>query len=296
MFARPSFGNLPGADLGQCRVIVVDDDPECLTEYVEMIEGLGYSCLQADKASDALRLISSDPDVGIVVTDVEMPGMDGLTLLEELSTRFMSSRPLVALVVTGQSSLQTAVRAMRSSAMDFLPKPVTLDDLSASLRRASARWMQMYGQFSIAALGRMADARNQTLDPAANGSDLEVPTPSQLQAFARATARSRQSRARFLDPTLFSDPAWDILLDLASAAFDGKPVPVSSVCAATQAPLSTALRYVRQLTDSGLIRSWRDPGDKRRTLVELQPETFDSMKAYLISARRQQLASARTQG
>lgn len=292
MFARTAFKNLSGPSLDQLRVVVVDDDPDCLAEFSEMIEGLGYSCVRADSASEALRIISADRGIGIVVTDVQMPAIDGLTLLEELSARFMASRPLVTLVVTGQSSLQTAVHAMRSRAMDFLTKPVSLEDLSAALRRASARWMQMNGQLSIAALVRMTEARNQALKPTTARSESEIPTEAQLQAFARAVARSHQSRAKILDPDLFSDPAWDILLDLSLAAFDGKPVPVSSVCAATQAPLSTALRYVRQLTDSGLIRSWRDPNDKRRTLVELQPKTFESMKAYLIAARRQQLASA----
>ncbi|MFM5949736.1 MAG: hypothetical protein ACKOPM_10985 [Novosphingobium sp.] len=100
--------------------------------------------------------------------------------------------------------------------------------------------------------------------------------------------RYRQNRAQFLDPALFADPAWDIRLGLTSAALEGKPVPASSVSAASQAPISTAVRYIRQLADAGLIRSWRDPEDKRRTLLELEPETLQAMQDYLSSVQESQ--------
>ena len=80
--------------------------------------------------------------------------MDGFTLLDEISARFMTMRPLVAVVVTGHSDVESAVRAMRSNAVDFLGKPVTAQDLSAVLRRASARWAQQIGQFQLMALAR----------------------------------------------------------------------------------------------------------------------------------------------
>lgn len=281
----PEF--LPQPELDQCSVLVVDDDEDCLVEYRDLVEGLGYPCIAVANAADALRTIAADPGVGVVVTDVHMPAMDGLTLLEELSSRFMPSRPLVALVITGETSLNAAVQAMRSNAIDFLEKPVSLEDFSAALRRASLRWIQLVGQFRMAALSRLTESRRQMAPLAERESGSAPHTPRQLQAFVRSIMKSRQSRADFLDPVLFSDPAWDILLDLTSAALDGKPVPASSACAATQAPLSTALRYVRQLTDAGLIRSWKDPTDKRRTLLELEPATFESMKAYLATISQQ---------
>ncbi|MCZ8060922.1 MAG: response regulator [Novosphingobium sp.] len=118
----------------------MDDDPLCLEEYAELVENLGYDCTVAADAAQALRLIAGDPAIGIVVTDLRMPGMDGLTLLDELAHRFMPTRPLVAIVVTGNSTLETAVSAMRSSAVDFLTKPVSLDGMSGALRRAALRW------------------------------------------------------------------------------------------------------------------------------------------------------------
>lgn len=274
-----------------CSVLVVDDDAECLAEYVEMISALGYGCQGLSDAGEALRAIARDQSIGIVVTDVQMPGMDGLILLDELSARFMADRTLVALVITGQASLDNAVAAMRSSAMDFLVKPVTEGDLSAALRRAAKRRNHLVGQLQLRTLMKLAGPYGLPGGASTPDQGRAEPTKAQLQAEVRSMMRSRRKRAEFLDPALFSDPAWDILLDLTSAALEDKPIPASSACAASDAPLSTALRHVRQLVDAGLVRRWQDPMDKRRTLLELQPEAFSSMKAYLVSIWKRQLGT-----
>lgn len=257
------------------RVLFVDDDPDCLVEYVEMGEALGYSCCTAESAPAALRAIASDPSIGIVVTDVEMPTMDGISLLDEINVRFSQARPVVTIVVTGHGSLGRAVSAMRASATDFLSKPVSRDDLAAALRRSSLRWAQLVSQM------RLASVRKAALQDNA-GSD----QPRDMSAVVRSILKSRQRRAEFIGPNLFSDPAWDILLDLTSARLDGKVVPVSSVCAAAAVPMSTALRHIRQLVDSGMVRRWQDPSDKRRDLLELQPDVMAAMIDYLETVTR----------
>jgi len=96
--------------------------------------------------------------------------------------------------------------------------------------------------------------------------------------------KDRQSRSKFFDPQILSGPAWDILLDLAAAGLKGEPVPTSSACASTQVPLSTALRHVNQLVEAGLVKREADPGDKRRTLLELEPHALELMTRYLASS------------
>lgn len=272
-------------------MLVVDDDPACLDEYVELIRALGYACHGLGDSAEALRAIAQDTAIGIVVTDVQMSGMDGLSLLDELSARFMIDRPLVALVITGQASLETAVAAMRSSAMDYLAKPVSRADLSAALRRATRRWTHLVGQLRLCKLVRLAGEQGLPGGADPQGSGTAEATPAQLQAEVRSIMRLRRKRAEFVDPALFSDPAWGILLDLTSAALEGKPVPTSSACAASDAPLTTALRHVRQLVDAGIVRRWQDPIDKRRSLLELEPAAFDAMKAYLVSILKPHPAS-----
>ncbi len=274
---------------GQCTVLIVDDDIECLDEYAEMIEALGYICQKAETPGSALRMIAEDPRIGIVLADLRMPLMDGLTLLEELSARFVAARPLVAIIVTGDGSLENVVQAMRSNAIDFLTKAVGRETLSGALRRASTRWMQLVGQFNLmAALARTGAGRPVEIPQPSDSREGRDPTPEELQAFVRSIVKTRQSRSDFLDSALFADPAWEILLDLTSAGLKGRPVPPSSVCAAAQVPFTTALRYVRQLVAAGLVRRWQDPLDKRRTLLQLEDETLEAMRGYLAALWRKQ--------
>ena len=290
-----AFTEVPSAatpNLPVCRVLVVDDDAACLDEYCEIVEALGYSCVKAQHVSVALRLLAEDSTIGIVLTDLQMPTMDGFTLLEEISARFTALRPLVAVVITGQANVDSAIRAMRSNAIDFLPKPVVPDDLSAVLRRAALRWSRQVGQFRLMELARAGDqiaqvnaiASNAPHDPGPAGT--KTPTTEELVTFVRSIMRSRRRRSDFLDTNLFADPAWDILLELTSAGLMQTPVPTSSACAAAQVPLSTALRHVRHLVDSGLVKRWQDRNDKRRTLLALEGNVMESMKKYLVAVWR----------
>lgn len=267
-----------------CRVLIVDDDPLCLEEYTELVESLGYDCSVAPDAAQALRLIAGDSAIGIVVTDLRMPGMDGLTLLDELAHRFMPTRPLVAIVVTGNSTLETAVSAMRSSAVDFLTKPVSLDGMSGALRRAALRWARAVAHFKLLALTPPPEGGESSPPELPSGGPPRTPTTEELQAFAARLMQHRQRRSKFFDPQILSGPAWDILLDLAVAGLKGEMVPTSSACASTQVPLSTALRHVNQLVEAGLVRRELDPGDRRRTLLQLEPHALELMSRYLASS------------
>lgn len=258
-----------------------------MEEYVEAITLLGYRCSAAAGPLAALRAVTEDAGIEILIVDIELPDMDGITFLEELSSRFAPLRPMVALVITGQPTLESAIKAMRSNAIDFLAKPVALEDLAAALRRAATRLYYATTNSWLHALSQSTECDGPpkpSAIEAGEGANADVaPSNAKLQALVRSIKYSREARSQFLDRKLFSDPGWDMLLELTSAALEGTPIPTSSVCAATDAPFSTALRYTRQLVDAGLVRSWLDPADKRRTMLELDPVTFGLMKDYLIS-------------
>ena len=272
-------------DSAQCHILVVDDDRATAEEAVEAARLLGYHCSFALDASTALRTIAEDETIGIVVTDVQMPGMTGLSLLDELASRFASQRPLVTLVITGFGSIDVAVAAMRNEAADFLTKPVSREDLAAALRRAMRKWLRLCGERSLAALS--ASLRG----PAAEAGQPAAPAPlvpvddAELLKITRKLVRMREQRGQFLNPALFSDPMWDILLDLTSARLEDKTVPVSSVCQAAGVPMSTALRQIRSLVDMGLIRRWSDPLDRRRDLLAINDEAMAAMRQYLTYLR-----------
>src|SRR3546814_600594 len=85
----------------------------------------------------------------------------------------------------------------------------------------------------------------------------------------RDMLRLRRLRDRFFPGDLFADPAWDMLLDLMAAHLSGQRVSVSSLCIAAAVPATTALRWIRALTDHGLFLRQADPSDGRRVFIAL---------------------------
>ena len=102
----------------------------------------------------------------------------------------------------------------------------------------------------------------------------------------RAIIRARRLRARYFDAELFADPAWDMLLDLVQAEIDQLRVPVSSLCIAAAVPATTALRWIKTMTDSGLFVRRADPHDGRRVFVEMAPDTSLAMRRYFAEIGR----------
>jgi DNA-binding MarR family transcriptional regulator len=96
----------------------------------------------------------------------------------------------------------------------------------------------------------------------------------------------RRIRFRHFAASAFTDPGWDILLDLMSARLAKRPVPVSSACAAAGVPATTALRWVDQLASAGLVRRLPDPSDRRRVLLELTEDGCRRMEVYLRAVGR----------
>lgn len=100
----------------------------------------------------------------------------------------------------------------------------------------------------------------------------------------RQIIRQRQARAKFFDPALFADPAWDMLLDLTAALGERRKVSVTSLCIASGVPPTTALRWVRQMTEAGLFERVEDAADKRRAFISLSDKARDAMARYFAEA------------
>lgn len=104
---------------------------------------------------------------------------------------------------------------------------------------------------------------------ASRSADAPVPRPV-TAARIRAHIKARRLRERFFGPDLFADPAWDMLLDLAAARMEGRPVSVSSLCIAAAVPTTTALRWIKTMIDRGLFVRAADPEDARRAFIGLE--------------------------
>jgi hypothetical protein len=96
----------------------------------------------------------------------------------------------------------------------------------------------------------------------------------------RTVIRARRLRSRFFPEELFADPAWDMLLDLLQAEIAQLRVPVSSLCIAAAVPATTALRWLKTMTEQGLFLRRADPHDGRRVFVELAPSASQALRRY----------------
>ena len=269
------------------EILVVDDDHETLGELAALVSAAGYFCHKTTDPERAIGKVASDARIGIVVTDVQMPGQSGLAMLKRMQQVRGGETMPEAVVVTGVPDLDTAVGALRLDAVDFLKKPLGFDDLVAALEKAVHRWALRHGDTETAIDARLD---RLTRELATLGSSLRsaeggerggagrtVRRPVTAEA-VKLLIRQRKDRERFFDSRLFSDPAWDMLLDLTAAGLAGREVPVSSLCVASGVPHATALRRIDELSDAGLVDRTPDPKDKRRVLVHL---TGDAEKRML---------------
>lgn len=114
-----------------------------------------------------------------------------------------------------------------------------------------------------------------------------APTPTVYDR-ARALYKERRRRDRDIPfaARLFSEPAWDMLLDLFIAGEAGPAPRVTSLCHAASVPMTTALRWVAILEDCGMITTTDDPHDRRCRTIELTPEARAHIETYLMPIER----------
>jgi len=113
------------------RVLVVDDDDSIRETFQYHLERAGYEVTTAATAEAGLGLLS-EVEPGVVITDIRMPGMDGLELLGRIRD---ASPDIDVLMITAHEDMQSASDAMRRGAFDYLVKPLDLDRIEALVER-----------------------------------------------------------------------------------------------------------------------------------------------------------------
>jgi len=117
------------------RVLVVDDERFFQELFRELLQGAGHQVRVAASGDDALKLMAEE-HFDVLVTDVVMPGLDGVALVREARRR---DPDLEAVAVTGHDDVRLAVQAMKAGCADFLTKPVDREELVEVCERALAR-------------------------------------------------------------------------------------------------------------------------------------------------------------
>jgi len=115
------------------RVLIVDDDPGQRSLLDSFLRGQGFEIVLADSGERALELLSAGK-FDMMISDVRMPGLSGLETLRRVRQQFAA---LPVLLVTAYADIREAVVAMRDGALNYLAKPIDLDELLATVRQAT---------------------------------------------------------------------------------------------------------------------------------------------------------------
>ena len=119
--------------MSQKRIFIVDDDPKIGELFAKVLARDGYAATGFTSAEPLLQAIDDGKTPDLVLTDLMMPDISGMELIEMLRERGLT---LPVIVMTAHSSVQTAVEAMRLGAFHYLQKPVNLEEMRALLSKA----------------------------------------------------------------------------------------------------------------------------------------------------------------
>ena len=119
----------------QAKILVVDDDKGLADDMVEYLTKFGYQAAAAYGGREALTRFEQG-NFQLVITDLKMPHMDGMELLEAVKAL---DRRVVVMVITGYGSIESAVDAIKRGAYDYIPKPLKMEELEVIVNRALER-------------------------------------------------------------------------------------------------------------------------------------------------------------
>lgn len=252
-------------------VLVVDDDLDAADELVEYLSRAGLSCTKAGDGWSALNLLADGTRPNVVVSDLRMPELNGLQFAEHLNELHDHDRPEI-IFISGNAGYDDAVEAIRLGARDMLTKPIDAPKLVRAVKSALLVRQLRRGE------GGAGPAR---------GGPLRSPTERKRATLDDLRA-VRKVRSKYFPSELFSDPCWEMLLDLYDGQLAGQDVTVTSLGAASGASLTTALRRMDALQSHGLIERVEDPEDKRRTIVRLSAAGLDAVEHFFDTYSRRQ--------
>ncbi len=113
------------------KILVAEDEEITLKHLTYALEQEGYSVTGVGNGLDALKKLEKE-DFDILIADIKMPGMDGLTLLDEVKAKGID---MEVIIITGFGSIESAVNAMKKGAFDYVTKPFNLDELSLKVKK-----------------------------------------------------------------------------------------------------------------------------------------------------------------
>jgi CheY-like chemotaxis protein/DNA-binding MarR family transcriptional regulator len=287
-------------DATSTRILVIDDDPTTLELVRSVLEANEYACLTASSGEEALALIRATPGILIAISDISMPGMDGIALLRSLTSHPAAHAPPRVIFLTAYPRVDFAVAALRLGAIDFLTKPVGPQSLLRAVRTAVERvkhereMAQLQDRVALAeqaealaaALKGWAQVQRNETSPAVSQPSrppvADVRTGHASELALLGMDHLRRLRRQFPPLGELDDVAWDLLRELLRAERNGQRLSVSALSVSVeQVSSTTALRRTQELVKAGHIVRSPDPSDARRDFVALAGEIRVTLDRYL---------------
>ena len=115
------------------KILLVDDEVEFTENMTRLLENRGYQVTAVNSGDSAIKALGQDMKYDVMVLDLKMPGMDGMTTLKEAKKLQLFTETLI---LTGHGAVDTALEAMKLGAYDYLTKPCEVDELVEKLEGA----------------------------------------------------------------------------------------------------------------------------------------------------------------
>ena len=312
--AQPDFAYQPANDTGTALAVSIYADRDCLREQMRD-DAIEAGLVLRECAPVAALLDGEIGPLGEVVLfdcpEVSKRVTAALVRLDERAAR--AGAHLV--VSTSVSALDEVFACCERSAPQILVDPsqaervvalgrvlaqvpnLRLRELSGDDRLALLRLTEQVGEIAL----RLERIGGEGLSASGGAFRFESPAhafrgpghgvgddrlvraprpPLPDPRLVRKVIAQRQLRAKFFDAELFADPAWDILLDLTAAREEHVRVSVTSLCIASGVPPTTALRWIGQMTQAGLLERVEDHSDRRRAFIGLTDGAADAMARF----------------
>lgn len=122
--------------MNEYSILIVDDEPNYLVVLSELLQDEGFEVFTAPDGEQGIKIVN-DVDLDIVITDMQMPGMDGIQFMLQIKEN-LSDLPVI--VITAYAEVDKAVEAMQAGAFSYLAKPFSNDELIVSLRKAAQHY------------------------------------------------------------------------------------------------------------------------------------------------------------
>jgi DNA-binding NarL/FixJ family response regulator len=146
------------------KVLVVDDQPLIVEELCEFLERNGYRCVPCESGHQAIERFNEDTDIGLVLCDLQMPGLDGIQLVQELQRLSGKHRAFEAIMLTGRADKQDVIKALRAGIADYYQKPIDLDELLEGLQRQEVALQERHKTLQLGHLNQKLQYLSESID------------------------------------------------------------------------------------------------------------------------------------